>query len=138
MNLRLSRRWLTERSTIGELSSDGELICFSLEDVVRPPGEKVPGKTAIPAGRYEVAITHSPRFDIEMPLLLDVPGFQGVRIHWGNDADDTEGCLLVGQVLHLPDEILQSRAAYAVLFARLVLAKSKGERIFITITNDGA
>lgn len=57
---------------------------------------KVKGATAIPRGRYRIELTHSPRFGISMPQLMDVPGFEGIRIHRGNDADDTEGCLLPG------------------------------------------
>ncbi len=136
MNLTLVRRWFTEKSTIGDLSIDGAPECFVLEDVVRAPGApKVFGQTAIPAGRYEVSITYSPRFKIDMPLLLEVPGFQGVRIHPGNKPEDTEGCLLVGE-LRGTDEVLHSRVAYAQLFLKLQLAEAKGETIHITITEE--
>ncbi len=133
MELTLQRKWFTEKSTIGALAVDGAFECFTLEDKQRAPDEpKLFGQTAIPLGRYEVAITHSPRFGIDMPLLLEVPGFQGVRIHPGNRPEDTEGCILVGQE-HQVDTILESRLAYAALFAKLQLAEAKGERIFITV-----
>lgn len=130
MRLELVRRWFTPVSTIGELSINGASECFVLEDRFRLPFEaKVPQRTAIPCGIYSVAITHSPRFGLEMPLLLDVPGYQGVRIHPGNTPADTEGCLLPGWVRER-DRVLQSREAYARLFQRL----REGESATLTIT----
>ena len=58
---------------------------------------KIKGKTAIPAGKYEVVVTMSNRFKRLMPLLLDVEGFDGIRIHGGNSHDDTDGCLLIAK-----------------------------------------
>lgn len=131
--LLLKRIWLTEKTTIGELSIDGAFECFILEDKFRPPPEaKVYGKTAIPNGRYEIIINHSPRFGVDLPLLLNVPGYEGVRLHPGNTADDTEGCLLPGRV-RKADQVLESRLAERVLFAKLKAALEKG-RVFITVT----
>ena len=130
MELLLKRTWFTPLSTIGELFVDGAFECFILEDREREGQPKVPGVTAIPRGRYEVRITPSPRFKRDLPLLIDVPGYSGVRIHPGNVPADTEGCLLPGRV-RVQDKVLESRVAFDVLFAKLQLAKGP---VFITIT----
>ena len=130
MNLRLIRRWPKATCTIGELLVDGAWFCFTLEDVERP--EKIPGETAIPAGRYKVIITHSQRFDRELPLLVDVPGFTGIRIHAGNTDADTRGCILVGKRT-LENAIGESRAALDALMEKL---RVQGE-IWISVENPG-
>ena len=128
MELRLDRFLMGESETIGHLYIDDEKFCYTLEDRVRPAGEKVPGQTAIPAGRYEIAMTYSPRFKVVLPLLKNVPGFEGIRIHAGNTARDTEGCILVGHNLE-GDMISSSRLALAGLIDRLRLPA------WVTITN---
>lgn len=134
MRLELVRRWFTEASTIGELSVDGKHQCYILEDRFRLPWEgKVPARTCIPCGTYRVVITPSPRFGVEMPLLLDVRGFSGVRIHPGNTPSDTEGCLLPGLERH-EDRVLASREAYIALYATLAAALAREEPVTITIT----
>jgi hypothetical protein len=77
MMLVLQREPSTARCTFGEIRIDGVHRCFTLEDVVRAPGVKIPGETAIPAGTYQITITESPRFKRPLPLLVDVPGFTG-------------------------------------------------------------
>lgn len=131
MKLELKRRWLTAEATVGELYVDGAFECFVCEDRYRPPPEpKVFGKTAIPNGTYEVRITPSPRFKRDLPLLLQVPGYEGVRIHPGNTAADTEGCLLPGCRRGV-DQVLESRVAFDRLFSKLSAARGP---IFITVT----
>jgi hypothetical protein len=129
MELEVKRTEFTDDSTIGELSVDGQLECYTLEDKVRPV--KIAGKTAIPAGRYEVVINFSQRFGHPLPLLLNVPDFEGVRIHPGNRAVDTEGCILVGETKGA-DMISQSKAAFDRLFTKLQSA-SGNEKIFLEI-----
>lgn len=97
MELTLKRDILADGYTLGLLSVDGKPYCYTVEDKVRE-GVKIPGKTAIPYGRYKVIVNMSNRFKKLMPLLIDVPGFEGVRIHSGNTAEDTEGCIIVGKV----------------------------------------
>jgi len=91
MNLTLTRTEFANTHTFGALSAE---ICLTLEDTVRDV--KIHGQTAIPAGRYKVELQNSPRFGADTITLLDVPNFQHIRIHGGNDVDDTEGCPLVG------------------------------------------
>lgn len=129
MNLKLVRKTFTEESTIGVLSVDGETECFTLEDKVR--AVKIHGKTAIPSGIYEVAVTFSDRFKKPLPLLLSVPNFAGIRIHSGNTAADTEGCILVGTTQQ-KDKVLNSRVAFSTLFAKIQAALKK-EKIFIKV-----
>lgn len=92
----------------------------------------MPGSTAIPPGTYAIDITYSPRFKMPLPLLLNVPNFEGVRIHSGNTPADTEGCILVGQD-RLPKSIGRSRLAFTALFAKLSRARSRSEPITIEI-----
>lgn len=135
LELTLTRNTFTDESTIGELAVNGKWECFTLEDKVRPEGVKVPGKTAIPAGRYEVIINQSMRFKRELPLLLKVPMFSGIRIHPGNTQEDTEGCILVGES-RARNRIYGSRVAFARLFKFIKQEIAKGRPVFITIKNE--
>jgi hypothetical protein len=129
MNLKLVRKTFTEESTIGELSVNGKFECFTLEDKVR--AVKIHGKTAIPAGIYEVVITFSDRFRKPLPLFLNVPNFAGIRIHSGNTAADTEGCILVGTSKG-KNFVGGSRVAFNALFPKLQKALTR-EKIFIEV-----
>ena len=120
MLITVKRLYKTENSTIGELLVDGIWECFTLEDVERTV--KIKGETAIPKGTYKVIINESNRFKRLLPLLLDVPGFEGVRIHSGNTNHDTEGCILVGQSRN-KEYIGQSRKAFEKLFKKMQKAK---------------
>ena len=137
MNLRLIREPSISSATLGCLFVDGHFACFTLEDVIREtPGQpvrawKVPGRTAIPAGRYRIIRTMSERFRKVLPLLLAVNGFDGIRIHAGNGPLDTEGCILVGKDRR-HGTVLQSRVALAALDERL--SSATGET-WITIVN---
>lgn len=97
MRLRVIRIVFNEHSTLGRLYLNNEYYCYTLEDRVRPAGVKVFGKTAIPAGTYTVIVNYSPKFKKLMPLLLKVPGFDGIRIHSGTLATHSHGCVLVGK-----------------------------------------
>lgn len=127
------------RKDFGEKATEGELYireCFTLEDRVREPGVKVPKETAIPYGRYRVVIDFSNRFQRNMLHILNVPMFEGIRIHAGNTDKDTEGCILVGQdkaVLD-PDFIGASKIALAILFDKVQAAITYGEEVWIEIT----
>jgi len=127
MKIEIKRLYKTENSTIGELTVDGKFECYTLEDKERDI--KIKGETAIPKGTYKVIINQSNRFKKLLPLLLNVPNFEGVRIHPGNSNHDTEGCILVGQSIS-KDYISKSRKAFEKLFKKMQLAKE----ITLTIT----
>lgn len=132
MNLYLERVQKDPDVTIGRMTVDSGWSCWTCEDAVRPDGIKVYGETAIPAGRYNVDITWSPRFQRDLPLLLNVQGFVGIRIHPGNTARDTEGCILVGKVREAKG-VGRSRDAFAELMPMMLDAKARGEAIDLEI-----
>ena len=132
MILTLTRKWATPECTIGLLDVDGQPNYYVLEDVEREGLPKVPGKTAIPRGTYKIVIDHSNRFKRRLPHLLDVPGFTGIRIHPGNVAGDTEGCLLPGMEKY-ENSVGHSVVAFSNLFGQLLMAEARGEPITIEI-----
>lgn len=136
MELKLNRIFLGSSATIGELLVNDKHLCDTLEDRVRPEGEKVYGKTAIPEGTYEVKLTHSPRFKRILPEILNVPNFSGIRIHSLNKAEESEGCIGVGEWNGKDTNwISNSRKTFNKLFAILQEASDRGEKITITINN---
>ena len=137
MLITVRRRWYTEKSTIGIMAVDGVRCAFTLEDVKRANGVKVDGATAIPAGEYKVILDLSARFKRIMPHILDVPGFEGIRIHKGNTSEDTHGCILIGLRKGF-DEIYDCSKVFSDLMAQLQAAADKNEEVKIWIINDSA
>lgn len=132
MEIKVTRKIYSADTTIGRMSADGKDLCWVLEDVVRPKGAaKVDGKTAIPAGRYQVTVNMSNRFQRLMCLLIDVPNFAGVRIHGGNTSADTEGCLIVA-ANKISDTRVQGSCEKQIT-AMCQQAIARGEKIYITI-----
>lgn len=130
MKLVLTRDVLEPDFTLGKLSVDDNFFCFTVEDSVRD--KKIFGKTAIPFGTYDIVLTFSNRFQKVLPLLVNVPNFDGVRIHSGNTAEDTEGCLIVG--LERTDKgVAKSRAAMEELMPKIKAAKENGNHVWIEI-----
>lgn len=138
MKIELDRVQSDADVTLGAITVDGDFECWCCEDAVREvPGQpvsawKIPGKTAIPRGTYRVQISMSARFKRDLPQLLDVPGFTGIRIHPGNTADDTEGCLLPGLDRH-GKSVGRSRAAFDALFIKIKDAARRGEQVTIEV-----
>lgn len=136
MEIKLTRHSFTNTSTISDIQVDGEWCCFCLEDIDRRlethPDAKIKGQTAIPLGRYRIIRTMSPRFKKVLPLLLDVPGFSGVRIHSGNSPKNTDGCILPGMT-RSTDWVGDSRKAFALLDGKIRSALSAGDSVYITI-----
>lgn len=141
MNITLNRIAKKSKYTIGKLYIDGEYFCDTIEDADRGltqtmtdaqiKSKKVYGQTAIPTGTYKVIISYSNKFKRQMPLLLNVPGFLGIRIHSGNTEKDTEGCLIVGKN-KVVGKVIESKDTYNKLFSMLCEANKK-EAIKITI-----
>lgn len=134
MYIIVNRIFKASTYTIGELSVNNKYLCDTLEDRVRPTGEKVYGETAIPSGTYTVTLSYSNRFKKTMPEILNVPNFSGIRIHCGNSSKDTEGCLLVGKWDGKTENwISDSKNSYNKLYSLLEEAFNKKENITITI-----
>lgn len=139
MDLKLKRIYSGDTYTIGHLYIDGNYYCDVLEDTDRGLTDdmseeqikkiKVYGKTAIPKGTYKVEVTYSPKFKRHLPLLIGVKAFTGIRIHSGNSAEDTLGCLLVGFNKE-KGKVLNSRVTSDKLTA---LLRNCEEEIYITI-----
>ena len=139
MKLQLIR--IANRPTycIGKLYIDGKYVCDVIEDVDRGLDDsmsvkeilskKVKGQTAIPCGTYTIEITYSPKYKRLMPLIMNVKGYSGIRIHSGNTSKDTEGCLLVGKNTKV-GMVTDSRNTYQKVYAIL----QRGKDITIEIT----
>lgn len=129
MKLTLKRIFKGKNYTIGRLFLDGKYFCDTLEDTVRDDGLKVYGKTAIPAGTYKLELTESPRFRCLMPLICNVPNFSGVRIHAGNTAEDTDGCVLVG-FNKVKGKVINSRETFGKLLSLMYWAEREKQETF--------
>lgn len=138
MKLLLERDVKAPMFTLGKLSVNGVMQFYTVEDKVRevsgvPVAEwKVAGKTAIPVGTYRIIISYSQRFKKFLPLLLNVKGFQGIRIHAGNTDKDTEGCLLIGTA-RTKEGVANSRYACKLLQDAMEAAMKRGEVVTIEI-----
>lgn len=142
MEILVDRKWKKADYTIGRVFVDGEYLCNSLEDTDRgldnkmSPSQvekvKVKGSTAIPTGHYRVVMSYSPKFKRNMPEVLRVPGFSGIRIHSGNTAKDTEGCILCGENTQV-GKVLNSRYWTNELEKKIKNAISSGHKVWITI-----
>ncbi len=132
MKLKLVRKYRKETYTIGKLYVDGVYLCDTIEDRDRGLDDSMSladimikkryGETAIPYGTYKVEITYSPKYKRLMPEIKNVKGFSGIRIHSGNTAKDTLGCLIVGKNTQV-GMVTESRKTYNKLFALLKDAK---------------
>jgi Family of unknown function (DUF5675) len=132
MEIRVERDIFTPASTAGKLYVDGVYQCVTLEPTRRPDGVKIPGKTAIPPGRYKVEMLPSARFRTCTPHVLAVPGFDAIEIHVGNYPRDTEGCTLVGKIRAV-DCIYESIPAVALLYNKIeTFLRAAGGEVWIT------
>lgn len=142
MDLKLNRIYFHKNYTIGKLYINGQYFSDTLEDTNRDfnrdgdlldEGEdKVYAETAIPFGTYKVEVTMSPRFKRYLPILIDVKHFTGIRIHSGNKAGDSSGCILVG-LNKVKGGLVDSRIYENKLVKLLLEAQKKGDNITIEI-----
>lgn len=135
MKLTLKRIALRPTYTIGKLYIDDVYFCDTIEDTVRDTNksgkfdngeQKIKGKTAIPYGTYEIKWTYSPRFKKYTPQLMNVPSFEGIRVHAGNTSADTEGCLILGENKQV-GKVLNSRATINKFYPIIKEACSNGK-----------
>jgi len=134
MRITVDRLWKKETYTIGKMAIDGKYFCNTLEDKERDltKESKVFGRTAIPARTYRITMTYSPKFKRVMPLVNGVPQFEAIRIHPGNKAEDTEGCILVGENTIIGG-LTNSRKWSDELNKRIQDALASKEDVLITI-----
>lgn len=141
MQLHVIRTTFTDQSSVGELYLNGAFYCYTLEDVDRDlradlpldaiRARKIFAQTAIPTGNYEIILNWSNRFQKQMPLLLRVPGWEGVRIHSGNYPHQTEGCILLGKT-KLDNMVGVSNKTFEAFMVEMRRA-TKREKIHIEI-----
>lgn len=141
MDILLNRIAKRDKYTIGKLYINGSYFCDTIEDKDRGLTQqmsnaeiskiKVYAQTAIPIGKYQIVMTYSSKFKKVMPLLLNVPGFAGIRIHSGNTAEDTEGCIITGQN-KVVGKVINSRVTTDKLYSIIKEACTK-EKVYITI-----
>ena len=110
MQLNLKRYYYSDSVTLGLLFIGSKFFCFTLE-----PG-RLDDKGPIPVGGYDVIVDVSKRFKRRMPLLQNVPNFEGIRIHSGNTEADTSGCILVGKTTDGKSDVGESKVAFDLLF----------------------
>ena len=139
MNFLLRRRYLGPEYTIDSLSVDGIYLCDMIEDKVRDydkdgdlDEEKVFGETAIPYGIYEMDLTMSPKFKRLLPIIMNVPHFTGIRIHRGNSAKDSHGCLLPGEN-KAKGKVLRSTKYEMLIVEKMLEAIRNNETIAIEV-----
>lgn len=139
------RKFFKETYTIGRFLVEDQIICNTLEDKVRELHDinhdgdyddseegKIYGETAIPCGRYKLTVSYSPKLKRRLPLLHDVPGFTGIRIHKLRSAKGTEGCIGVGE--NTSKGKLSNGAYYETMIINLIdEAIERGEECWITI-----
>lgn len=152
MELLLERKWCKQDYAIGRLYINGEFFCNTLEDTVRDINKngtfdcgefKISGHTAIPYGEYEITLdVVSPKFSKypfykevcngKLPRLLNVPNFDGVLIHCGSTADNSAGCILVGNNT-IKGGLTDSKKVFKNLYSILNKANKNRDKIIVKI-----
>lgn len=136
MKLLLDRKEYGDDSTVADLYLDGVWECATMEPEIPVNGKALSGPVCIPPGTYDVLITWSPKFKRRLPLIINVPGRDGVRFHPGNKPDDTAGCVMTGEkVIHVAGVpfLTHSSDAFERFFARLDAAELRGEKNILEV-----
>jgi hypothetical protein len=138
MNLKLVRKTYGKTFTKGKLFVNDGFQCYTIEDTdrkIESGGVKIQNVTAIPKGTYKVNISMSNHFGKFLPEILNVPQFEGVRIHSGNSSADTEGCIIVGSINDKDDIdwLSGSHVAFDALYPKMKKALSDGDTITLEI-----
>ena len=143
MELRLERKYRSNNYCIDKLYINGKYFSDALEDPDRGLTDtmsleeikkvKIKGNTCIPYGTYNVTITYSPRFKKNLPLINNVKGFEGIRIHSGNTPQDSSGCVLLG-FNKVKGRVVDSKVTVNKFIDIVQEALNKGEKVTITIT----
>ena len=116
--------------TIGKIFFNGVMLCYTLEREVKERDRK----PAIPLGTYKLIVDDSTRFKCPMPHILDVPGYEGIRIHKGNTDADTEGCILLGMTWAGTDFIGSSHTAFDNFFTLVQTLLSQGQELELQVS----
>ena len=136
MKIIVKRHWFTTVASVGNIFIvDDDYQAFSVEDVARADGIKIPKETAIPCGVYPVTMDWSDRHQSIQPHILNVPMFSGVRFDIANYASDVEGCIGVGNGRGV-NAVWDSKSAQAALCAKIQAALDRGELVWVEITNE--
>ena len=143
MELKLIRKYRKTDYTIGILYVNNKYFCEILEDIDRGLKDsmsleeikkiKIKDQTCIPYGKYQILMTYSPKYKKIMPLVNNVKGFEGIRIHSGNTNKDTSGCLLPG-FNKMKGQVINSRETFNKLYSLIQTAINNKENVTIEIT----
>jgi len=137
LHFELIRTSFTPDYTEGTLYLGEKRLCDTLEDCTRPlhrAADKIAGRTSIPAGTYQIAWTYSPRFHRNLPLICNVPWFDGIRMHSGNTPKDTAGCILLGDRDLTPGRLTHSRLRTEEICRLIQAAILRGEYVNISLS----
>lgn len=138
MNILMRRFFSNDTDTLGLMFIDSRFACFTLEDAYHE--QKIYGKTRIPAGAYLLEVRNSPKFKRPMIYLVDVPNYIDVMIHMGNKSEDTDGCILVGNLCHFnnqqADMIQESNLALDRIQPVIMEAIKKGDQVVLEIRDE--
>ncbi|HMI78669.1 MAG TPA: DUF5675 family protein [Ferruginibacter sp.] len=139
MQLKVIRSVFTDKATYGKLYLNDQFYAYTCEDTVRhlsgDCSKKIKKETAIDAGKYEMALTFSNNFQKYLPLLMNVKCFEGIRIHGGNTAANSEGCILVGAEGDMKTKIWNCAGKVASLVAAMKAVEKK-EKMWIEIVEE--